>query len=137
MQPSLEKQFCVKCGNTSLVRLQSVIDSRGARRVLPETGAPARVRSTNVRGSKFPLPQPKSGRHAKNMILAEDQLEEAQAKFHRQGKARVENVFDPDYSLDDHFGRVGKRGGGGGGAPTVGYGKRVNPNDVRARPRRY
>ena len=31
LQPSLDKQFCIKCGNTSLVRLQAVLDS-----VLPE-----------------------------------------------------------------------------------------------------
>ena len=136
LQPGLDKQFCMKCGNASLVRLQAVLDARGSRRILPESGAPARVRSTNIRGTKFPMPQPKSGRHAQNMIIAEDQLEEAQAKFVRQGKARVDNVFDPDYSLDDHFGRSGKKGAGGSGAPKVGYGKRANPNDVRARPRR-
>ena len=75
--------------------------------------------------------------HVTNLITAEDALEEAKAKHARQGKARMENVFDPDYSLDDHFGRVGKRGGQGGvGAPKAGYGKRVNPNDVRSRPKR-
>ena len=47
------------------------------------------------------MPQPKSGRHAKNLILAEDQLAEAAEKLRRQGKARTyNNVFDPDYSLD-------------------------------------
>ena len=137
LQPSLDKQFCFKCGNSSLVRLQAVLDARGFRRVLPESGAPARVRSTNTRGTKFPMPMPISGRKANNIIVAEDQLQEAKDKFNKQGKARTENVFDPDYSLDDHFGRSGKKGGGGSGAPTVGYGKRVNPNDVRGRPRRH
>jgi len=141
-QGSLDAQFCSKCGNNSLVRLQAVLDQRGQQRILPEQKAPARVRSTNVRGTKFPLPAPKSGRHAQNIILAEDQLAEAAEKARRQGKARVNDVFDPDYSLDDHFGRVGnKRGGGrpnpaGAGMPTVGYGKRANPNDVRSRPKR-
>jgi len=137
-QPSLDKQFCTKCGNSSLVRLQAVIDSHGAKRVLPESGAPARVRSTNTRGTKFPMPQPKSGRHAQNIILAEDQLDEAKAKFAKQGKSRCNDVFDTDYSIDDHFGRAGKKGAyNGANAPKVGYGKRANPNDVRARPRRY
>lgn len=138
-QPGLDKQFCVQCGNTSLVRLQAIVDSRGATRLLPEAKAPARVRSTNTRGTKFPMPMPKSGRHAHNLILAEDQLAEAADKAKRQGKARADDVFDPDYSLDDHFGRVGRRKGGAptdGGMPRVGYGKRANPNDVRARPRR-
>ena len=55
----------------------------------------------------------------------------------RQGKARVRDVFDPDYSLDDHFGRTKKGGSGGGGQELkVGYGKRANPNDVRSRPKK-
>ena len=139
LQPSLEKQFCIKCGNTSLVRLISVLQADGSRRVLPEEGAPARVRSTNVRGSKFPMPKPLCGRagQAKNLILSEDQLAEAEEKMRRQGKAKVSDVFDPDYSLDDHFGRSKKGGGNGGGHELkVGYGKRANPNDVRSRPKR-
>jgi len=135
-QPDLDRSFCTKCGNSTLVRLVSIIDSRGAQRILPERGAPARVRSTNIRGTKFPMPKPKTGRHANNMILAEDSLAEATDKFRKQGKARVEDVFDLDYSLDDHFGRSGKKGSGSGGTPRVGYGKRANPNDVRSRPKR-
>jgi hypothetical protein len=83
-------QFCTKCGNSSLVRLQAVLDAqRGGMRLLPEAGAPARVRSTNTRGTKFPMPKPQHGRHATNLILAEDQLDEANQKYHRQGKART------------------------------------------------
>ena len=139
MQPSLEKQFCTKCGNTSLVRLISVLQADGSRRVLPEEGAPARVRSTNTRGVKFPMPKPIAGRKAvtTNLILSEDQLADAEEKMRRQGKARVRDVFDPDYSLDDHFGRTKKGGSGGGGQELkVGYGKRANPNDVRSRPKK-
>ena len=67
-----------------------------------------------------------------------DQLEEANEKHRRQGKAKSRHgdVFDPDYSLEDHFGRSGKKGGGGGEAPKAGYGRRANPNDVRSRPKR-
>ena len=140
-QSSLESQFCSKCGNMSLVRLQAVVDDRGQQRLLPESKAPARVRSTNTRGTKFPLPMPVAGRHAHNLILAEDQLAEAVDKARRQGKAKLEDVFDPDYSLEDHFGRAGSKRpvrnpNAGSAMPKVGYGKRVNPNDVRARPKR-
>ena len=140
-QSSLESQFCSKCGNMSLVRLQAVVDDRGQQRLLPESKAPARVRSTNTRGTKFPLPMPVAGRHAHNLILAEDQLAEAVDKARRQGKAKMEDVFDPDYSLEDHFGRAGSKRpvrnpNAGSAMPKVGYGKRVNPNDVRARPKR-
>jgi len=131
----LDRQFCSKCGNASLVRLAAIFDSHGRMRLLPEAGAPARVRSTNVRGTKFSMPAPQVGRHAKNLILAEDQLEEAKQKAHRQGKKKSANVFDADYNLDDHFGRRGKKGTPQTVNLKVGYGKR-NPNDVRSRPKR-
>ena len=161
-QQSLDRQFCSKCGNASLVRLQMVINAevrtrlpdtaggrrrtahafsstqpaplplQGHQRILPEGKAPARVRSTNVRGTKFAMPAPQSGRHAKNLILAEDQLAEAREKARRQGKMKSFDVFDPDYDNEAHFGRTGKKGGARGGALQVGYGKR-NPNDVRSR----
>ena len=85
------------------------------------------------------MPKPIVGRKAvtTNLILSEDQYAEAQEKLRRQGKAKVRDVFDPDYSLDDHFGRSKKGGGGGHGFELkVGYGKRANPNDVRSRPKR-
>ena len=44
-------------------------------------------------------------------------------------------MFDPDYDIDSHFGRKGKKGSGIGNGLQVGYGKR-NPNDVRTRPKR-
>ena len=90
------------------------------------------MRSTNVRGTKFAMPAPQSGRHAKNLILAEDQLAEAREKARRQSKMKSFDVFDPDYDNEAHFGRTGKKGGARGGALQVGYGKR-NPNDVRSR----
>lgn len=82
----LDRSFCAKCGNSSLVRLAAIIDQRGNERMLPERGAPARVRSTNIRGTKYPMPMPKTGRHAQNLVLAEDQLAEAKEKAYRQGE---------------------------------------------------
>ena len=69
---SLDRQFCSKCGNASLVRLQMVINAEVRTRhqragaghatsAHPAGGAPARVRSTNVRGTKFAMPAPQSG----------------------------------------------------------------------------
>jgi hypothetical protein len=131
----LDLQFCSKCGNASLVRLAAVIGSDGGTRLLPERGAPARVRSTNVRGTKYAMPAPKSGRHAVNLILAEDSLAEAAEKARRQGRKKGLDVFDPDYDVDAHFGRAGKKGAPAGVSLKVGYGKK-NPNDVRSRPKR-
>ena len=127
------RQFCLKCGNTSLVRLIAIVDAQGQTRVLPERGAPARVRSTNTRGTKFAMPMPQAGRAgAQNLILAEDQHLEAVEKKRRQGRKKGVDVFDADYDNDSHFGRAGKKGQAYGINTTVGVGKR-NPNDVRTR----
>ena len=124
-----------KCGNASLVRLAAIVDNRGNQRLLPEKGAPARVRSTNIRGTKYAMPMPKAGRHANNLVLAEDQLLEAQEKSRKQGRKKGHDVFDPDYDVDAHFGRAGKKGAASRVNVKVGYGKK-NPNDVRSRPKR-
>ena len=76
-----------------------------------------------------------AGRRAKNLILSEDQLAEAAERERRQGKKKAFDIFDPDYDMDAHFGRAGKKGAPISRGVTVGYGKR-NPNDVRSRPKR-
>ena len=129
------RAFCSKCGNATLTRLAAIVRADGSTFLLPEAGAPARVRSTNTRGTKYPMPKPKAGRHAQNLVLAEDQLQEAEEKLRRQGKKKGHDVFDPDYDVDAHFGRKGRKGAPSGVNVKVGYGKR-NPNDVRSRPKR-
>lgn len=93
------------------------------------------MRSTNIRGTKYAMPMPKAGRHANNLVLAEDQLLEAQEKSRKQGRKKGHDVFDPDYDVDAHFGRAGKKGAASRVNVKVGYGKK-NPNDVRSRPKR-
>ena len=75
------------------------------------------------------------GRHARNLVLAEDQLHEAQEKARKQGQSQDVDVFDQDYNNDQHFGRRGTKGHGYNINTTVGFGKR-NPNDVRTRPKK-
>jgi len=129
------RSFCSKCGNSSLVRLMAVVDEAGQTRVLSERGAPARVKSTNTRGTKYSIPAPQVGRHARNLILAEDQLVEAREKARKQGQTRSVDVFDQDYNNEQHFGRTGRKGHGYDINTSVGFGKR-NPNDVRTRPKK-
>ena len=129
------RQFCTKCGNSSLVRLMAVVNEQGQTRVLSERGAPARVKSTNTRGTKYAMPAPQVGRHAHNLILAEDQLDEAKERARKQGQRREMDPLHPDYSHEAHFGRSGRKGHGYAINTSVGYGKR-NPNDVRSRPKK-
>lgn len=75
------------------------------------------------------------GRHARNLVLAEDQLIEAREKARKQGQSHSVDVFDQDYNNEQHFGRTGRKGHGYDINTSVGFGKR-NPNDVRTRPKK-
>ena len=83
----------------------------------------------------LPMPAPQVGRHAHNLILAEDQLDEAKERARKQGQRREMDPLHPDYSHEAHFGRSGRKGHGYAINTSVGYGKR-NPNDVRSRPKK-
>ena len=159
-----------------------MVNEAGQTRVLSERGAPARVKSTNTRGTKYSMPAPQVGdprpctlvdtyrrvpapkcglsahsasctlslsislsslllcylqvgRHARNLVLAEDQLIEAREKARKQGQSHSVDVFDQDYNNEQHFGRTGRKGHGYDINTSVGFGKR-NPNDVRTRPKK-
>ena len=53
----------------------------------------------------------------------------------RQGRKKGIDVFDPDYDVEAHFGRAGKKGVANHISVKVGHGKK-NVNDVRSRPKR-
>ena len=124
----LDRQFFQQEGQRLLVRLQMVINAEGHQRILPEE-APARVRSTNVRGTKFAMPAPQSGRHAKS----NPGRGPAAARRARRRGARQDEVvrrLRPRLRQRGAL-RADGEGGARGGALQV-YGKR-NPNDVRSR----
>ena len=84
---------------------------------------------------RHPLCHLQVGRHARNLVLAEDQLLEAREKARKQGQTHSVDVFDQDYNNEQHFGRTGRKGHGYDINTSVGFGKR-NPNDVRTRPKK-
>ncbi|CDW60237.1 RNA binding protein NOB1 [Trichuris trichiura] len=88
------KKFCPNCGNDTLTKLTVSYDSNGAivyhfskRKVI------------TPKGSKFSLPAPKGGKHAKNPILFEDQPM-SHNKLSRKSLQKMD-VFDPDYVAGD------------------------------------
>ncbi|KFD50961.1 hypothetical protein M514_08143 [Trichuris suis] len=88
------KKFCPNCGNDTLTKLTVSYDSNGAivyhfskRKVI------------TPKGSKFSLPAPRGGKHAKNPVLFEDQPM-SQNKLSRKSLQKM-NVFDPDYVAGD------------------------------------
>lgn len=121
--------FCPKCGNGgTLYKVSVTIGPNG----VVHTGT---RRRSNLRGTKYSLPMPKSGRRGvmENPILREDQL--PQKMLH----PRKKKVSLPDVSTSTEFFAL-KSGGKGKMQPpicealAVFSGKR-NPNDCRSKHR--
>jgi len=112
---NLEKKFCPSCGNTTLLRFSVTTDDLGN---LQYTQA---QRLTN-RGSIFPIPMPKGGKHNKDLILVEDQYMQ---KTQYLKDARVEDVFNAEYSFA--YNKAGPKQN-----VVVGHGRK-NPNAAKRR----
>ncbi|CAB4424919.1 unnamed protein product [Rhizophagus irregularis] len=65
-----EKKFCPNCGNAALIRTSTSTDANGN-----VTYYLKKNFQYNLRGTKYSIPEPKSGRNANNIILREDQKE--------------------------------------------------------------
>uniref|UniRef100_T2M3I8 RNA-binding protein NOB1 n=1 Tax=Hydra vulgaris TaxID=6087 RepID=T2M3I8_HYDVU len=88
---NMEETFCPSCGNKTLLKVSVTIDSDGT----VQYHYPKRGRNFNIRGTKFSIPIPKSGRHnTDNVVLCADQ----HIKTDRLPKRRDKiNPLDPDY----------------------------------------
>ena len=107
----MEKKFCPSCGNATLFRLPLTVDADGK-----VTYYYARNFKPNLRGTVYSIPLPKGGRKNNDIILTEEQYEQA---MHKQKKKGGMDAFDMDYqfaSKNDRSKPV-----------VVGYGRR-NPN---------
>ncbi|CAI2169687.1 2627_t:CDS:2 [Funneliformis geosporum] len=117
---NMEKQFCPKCGNATLIRTSTSTDANGN-----VTYYLKKNFQYNLRGSKYSIPDPKSGRHANNLILREDQ-KEYQKALKNQRRQKEIDIFDPDYIPRLLIGSNLSKSN----TPVIGYGRR-NPNEAR------
>jgi len=86
----MERVFCKKCGNKTLRKVSVSVNADGSLTY----HLPKRRRPFNLRGTKYSIPLPKPGRHANNVILAEDQKQSMQ----RMPKSKdTMNAFDADF----------------------------------------
>jgi RNA-binding protein NOB1 len=135
--PDMSKKFCPDCGYDTLKRVSVRVNSRGIK-VYVNWKKPI-----SLRGSKYSVPTPKGGRHAANLILTEDEYEEAIAKkkrSQRKKKKYEDDIFSADFldaSLFERSGarRTGKQSGTdrfglANGGIVIGHGRR-NPNEGR------
>ncbi|XP_002413180.2 RNA-binding protein NOB1 [Ixodes scapularis] len=86
----MTKQFCPGCGNKTLKRVSVSVDEDGTTRLFINYKKPI-----NIRGTRFSLPTPKGGKHAKNPILCEDQPV-PQNRLSKMALSKVD-ALDPDY----------------------------------------
>ena len=66
---NIEKEFCQHCGSHTLVKVSVYINEKGDITYFKNP-----KRRINLRGTKYSIPKPKSGRHNNNLVLREDEL---------------------------------------------------------------
>ncbi|CAG8438264.1 581_t:CDS:2 [Ambispora leptoticha] len=121
---NMEKQFCPNCGGPTLIRTSTSTDENGNIKYYLKKNF-----QYNLRGTKYPIPNPKGGRKPNNLILREDQPEYQKAiKAHR--KQKIVDIFDPDYVPKLLLGSSSNSKSFPSGPPVIGYGRR-NPNETK------
>lgn len=117
----LQRKFCEKCGNASLHRVAFKVNKQGVARVFLNP-----KKKPILRGTKYSIPMPRGGRHNKDLILCEDQIDPVkQRRLEKQRQRMNVDVLDPSmfYNAGAKFNPHDK-------PLVIGYGKR-NPNEVR------
>ncbi|KAI0565557.1 RNA-binding protein NOB1 [Gracilaria domingensis] len=121
----LERKFCDKCGNSSMHRVAYKIDKNGLARAFLNP-----KKKASLRGTKYPIPMPRGGRHNNDLILREDQIDPVkQRRLEKQRERLNVDVLDPS-----NFYNAGARFNPHYKPLVVGYGRR-NPNEVRGNSR--
>ncbi|KAI2466550.1 D-site 20S pre-rRNA nuclease [Annulohypoxylon bovei var. microspora] len=130
----MSKQFCPRCGQSTLTRVSCSTDSAGNFTVHLK-----RNFQWNNRGNVYSVPKPVHGTSngkargagggkngwGKELILAEDQKEFTK-KSTEQRKARQRDLMDEDYLPSILTGDRSGGGGGGNGRIRIGAGRNVN-----------
>ncbi|CAG8535726.1 9740_t:CDS:2 [Funneliformis mosseae] len=128
---NMEKQFCPNCGNATLIRTSTSTDANGNVIYYLKKNFQYNLRGSKILinhylfHSKYSIPNPKSSRHVKNLILREDQ-KEYQKALKDQRRQKEIDIFDPDYIPRLLIGSNLSKSN----TPVIGYGRR-NPNEAR------
>ncbi|KAM3578991.1 20S-pre-rRNA D-site endonuclease nob1 [Umbelopsis sp. WA50703] len=124
----MDKKFCPKCGNSSLMRTSCSTDQYGN-----VTYWMKKNFQYNLRGTKYNIPRPEGGTKANNIVLREDQKEYLKAMKSRRKQKQV-NAFDPDYMPSFNMAPGKQINGNMYGTDVVGFGRK-NPNATSRRKR--
>ncbi|KAI8582184.1 hypothetical protein K450DRAFT_229441 [Umbelopsis ramanniana AG] len=124
----MDKKFCPKCGNSSLMRTSCSTDQYGN-----VTYWLKKNFQYNLRGTKYNIPKPQGGTKANNIVLREDQKEYMKAMNSRRKKKQV-NAFDPDFMPSFNLNPEKQINSNMYGTETIGFGRK-NPNATSRRRR--
>lgn len=79
LSPEMSREFCERCGHHSMIRVNVTVNAAGLVRFWHGT------RHLNLRGTIYSIPRPRAGRHAANLKLSEDVIDERIRKGGGQG----------------------------------------------------
>ena len=68
LNKDVEREYCEYCGSHTLGKVSVFINENGEITYFDNP-----KRRINLRGTKYSIPKPKAGRHAKNIMLREDE----------------------------------------------------------------
>jgi RNA-binding protein NOB1 len=111
----MERKFCPKCGNNTLLRFSASTDENG-------NVTYTQAQRLTTRGTIYSIPFPKGGRNSNDLILSEDQYLH-KTRYKRDPKTA--DVFASDYAFAQS--KVGPKNN-----VVVGYGNK-NPNVAKRR----
>ncbi|KAK3873034.1 hypothetical protein Pcinc_021931 [Petrolisthes cinctipes] len=125
----MTKIFCPHCGNKTLKKVSVTVNPDGSQQIWINFKKPI-----SLRGTKFSLPAPKGGKHARNPLLVADQREALQLSTKMSNK-KV-NPLHPDYdpnsmpfAVRDVYSRAAQLGYIGGKHHHHYYWEKRNPNE--------
>ncbi|CAO3665886.1 unnamed protein product [Umbelopsis vinacea] len=124
----MDKKFCPKCGNASLMRTSCSTDQYGN-----VTYWFKKNFQYNLRGTKYNIPKPQGGTKANNIVLREDQKEYQKAMNSRRKQKQV-NAFDPDFMPSFNMNPGKQINSNMYGTDVIGFGRK-NPNAAGRRRR--
>ncbi|XP_069988761.1 RNA-binding protein NOB1 isoform X1 [Penaeus vannamei] len=127
----MNRTFCQKCGNKTLKKVSVTLNPDGTKKIWVNTKRPI-----NIKGTKFSLPMPKGGKHARYPILAADQKEAkkhaSKLSYKKINPLHVDfDTLNSPFAVRDVYSRASQLGYIAGKKNHQLYWEKKNPNEGR------
>ncbi|XP_047475752.1 RNA-binding protein NOB1-like isoform X2 [Penaeus chinensis] len=127
----MNRTFCQKCGNKTLKKVSVTLNPDGTKKIWVNTKKPI-----NIKGTKFSLPMPKGGKHARNPVLAADQKEAkkhaSKLSYKKINPLHIDyDTLNSPFAVRDVYSRASQLGYIAGKKNHQLYWEKKNPNEGR------